>query len=145
MMSKTKHKPPLTPQVAVGAILIKEHRILLVKRKNEPGKGEWAIPGGSVKLGETLQEAVEREILEETGLRVKAKDPAYTFDFIERDDENRIQFHYVIIDLIADLIGGKLRPSDDAVDARWFSPEDIKEEGVTKSTAEFLRRIKFIH
>jgi len=130
--------------VAVGAIVIKENRILLVKRNKEPGAGAWAIPGGSVRLGETLQEAVERESLEETGLRVKAKDPVHTFELIKRDHENRIRFHYVIIDLLADLIGGELRPSDDAADARWFTPEDIESVGVTESTREFLRKIRFI-
>jgi len=130
--------------VAVGAILIKENRILLVKRNKQPRKGQWAIPGGSVKLGETLQEAAEREIREETGLIIKAKDPVYTFDLIERDPERKIRFHYVIIDLMADLIGGKLHPSDDALDARWFSSEEVDSLGVTKSTKEFLRRIRFI-
>lgn len=130
--------------MAVGAIVIKENRILLVKRNKEPGAGAWAIPGGSVRLGETLQEAVERESLEETGLRVKAKDPVHTFELIKRDHENRIRFHYVIIDLLADLIGGELRPSDDAADARWFTPEDIESVGVTESTREFLRKIRFI-
>ena len=130
--------------MAVGAIIIKENRILLVKRNKEPGEEAWAIPGGSVRLGETLQEAVEREILEETGLRVKAKDPVYTFDLIKRDHENRIRFHYVIIDLVADLIGGELRPSDDAADAGWFTAEDVESVGVTESTKEFLRKIRFI-
>ncbi len=68
----------------------------------------------------------------------------YTFDLIKRDHENRIRFHYVIIDLMADLIGGELRPSDDAADAGWFTPEDVESVGVTESTREFLRKIRFI-
>lgn len=130
--------------MAVGAIVIKENRILLIKRNKEPGKGSWAIPGGSVKLGETLQEATERELLEETGLIINAKEPVHTFDLIERDHWGQIRFHYVIVDLMADLIGGELRPSDDAVDVRWFTPEDIESFGVTESTREFLRKIRFI-
>jgi len=143
-MIKTKHKSPLTPQVAVGAIVIRENRILLIKRNKEPGEGSWAIPGGSVKLGETLQEATERELLEETGLTINAKEPVYTFDLIERDHQGQIRFHYVIVDLMADLTGGELGPSEDAVDARWFTPEDIESVGVTESTREFLRKIRFI-
>jgi ADP-ribose pyrophosphatase len=134
---------PWTPQVAIGAVVIKENKILLVKRDKEPGKGKWAIPGGSVKLAETLQEAAEREVLEETGLTIKAKEPVYTFDLIERDHRGRIRFHYVIIDLMADLIGGELRPSDDALDARWFDPGEIEGAGVTESTKEFLKKIRF--
>jgi len=130
--------------VAVGAILIKDNKILLVKRNKDPSKGRWAIPGGSVRLGERLQEAVEREIREETGLIVKAGDPVYTFDFIERDKGGRIRFHYVIIDLAADLVGGELHPSDDAIDARWVSPEEIEEVEATESTKAFLRKIRFI-
>ena len=135
--------PPLTPQVAVGAIVIKDNKILLVKRGKDPGRGQWAIPGGSVKLGETLQEAAEREIREETGLVVRAREPVYTFDFIERDNQE-VRFHYVIIDLMADLIGGELHPSDDAVDARWVRQEEVDALAVNKSTKEFLKKIQFI-
>jgi ADP-ribose pyrophosphatase len=130
--------------VAVGAIVIKEKKILLVKRNKEPGKRKWAIPGGSVKLGETLQEAAEREVREETGLTIKAEEPVYAFDLILQDKQGETRFHYVIIDLMADLTGGRLHASDDAEDARWFSPEDIKEVEVTESTREFLKKIQFI-
>ena len=130
--------------MAVGAIVIKENKILLIKRNKEPGKGKWAIPGGSLKLGETLQEATEREVREETGLTIKAKEPVYTFDLIERDHQGQIRFHYVIVDLMAEMIGGELRPSDDVVDARWLPPEDVESVGVTENTMEFLRKIRFI-
>jgi 8-oxo-dGTP diphosphatase len=130
--------------VAIGAVVIKENKILLVKRDKEPGKGKWAIPGGSVKLAETLQEAAESEVREETGLTVKAKEPIYTFDLIERDYQGRIRFHYVIIDLMADLIGGELYPSDDALDAGWFGPGEIEGAGVTESTKQFLKKIRFM-
>lgn len=132
------------PEVGVGAIVFKDKKILLVKRNKDPKKGQWAIPGGSVKLGETLQEAAEREIKEETGLTVQARDPIYTFDFIQRDALDQIRFHYVIIDLAADLIGGELHPSDDADDARWFGPEEVEASGVTETTKTFLRKIRFI-
>ncbi|MEE9402308.1 MAG: NUDIX hydrolase, partial [Desulfobacteria bacterium] len=104
---------PENPQVAVGAIVIKDGRVLLVKRSQPPSKGLWAIPGGRVELGETLKEAAEREIMEETGLTIRAGDPVYTFEVIKRDDTGRIRFHYVIVDLVADYLSGKLNASDD--------------------------------
>jgi len=133
-----------SPRVAVGAVVINHHRILLVQRANPPGQGDWAVPGGVVRLGETLAEAAEREIREETGLSVKAGAPIYTFDLIERDGNGQIMFHYVIIDLMADYKSGELCPSDDALDARWFSPEELKGIKLNEFTRKFLNQIKFL-
>jgi ADP-ribose pyrophosphatase len=132
------------PRVAVGAVVIHHHRILLVRRANSPGQGDWAIPGGVVKLGETLAQAAEREIREETRLSVKAGTPIYAFDLIERGRNGQILFHYVIIDLMADYKGGELHPSDDALDAGWFSPEELKGIKLNESTRKFLKEIKFL-
>jgi len=84
---------PPAPRVAVGAVVIRAGSVLLVRRGKAPSDGQWAIPGGSVELGETLQQAAEREILEETGIRIRAGKPVYTFDLIERDRQKRIRFH----------------------------------------------------
>jgi 8-oxo-dGTP diphosphatase len=133
-----------TPRVAVGAVVIVNHRIPLVRRAKSPSQGDWAIPGGSVELGETLQEAAEREIREETGLAVKAKVPIYAFDLIERDGNGQILFHYVIVDLMADYIRGELNPSDDALDARWFYPEDLQGIKLNETTRKLLREMRFL-
>ena len=131
--------------MAIGGVVIQDNKILLVERNKEPHKGEWAIPGGSVKLGETLQRAVEREIREETGLVVSAKDPIHIFDLIERDKQGRLRFHYVIIDFRADYVAGTLYPSDDAADAGWFSSKEINKLRITETTKGFLKKIKFLH
>ena len=137
----SRHVYPDVPQVAVGALVTNQRKVLLVKRKHAPGEGLWAIPGGVVKLGETLQGAVEREVMEETGLTIRAKHPFYTFDVVERDDVGRIRFHYVIVDLMADFISGELNPDDDAADARWVAPEELKDLPLSPSTRELLRRL----
>jgi 8-oxo-dGTP diphosphatase len=94
-----------------------------------------------VELGETLQQAAEREILEETGLTIRAGDPVYTFEVIEPDDIGRIRFHYVIVDLMADYLSGELNPKDDVSEARWVTPEELEELPVIQTTKEVLERI----
>ena len=129
---------PQVPRVAVGALVTKAGSVLLVKRGKAPATGKWAIPGGAVELGETLQQAAEREIYEETGIRIKARDPLYTFDLIERDRQGATRFHYVIIDLAAEYIGGKTRPGDDAVRAAWISFERLADLDLNATTRSFL-------
>lgn len=135
----TRSEYPESPQSAVGAIVIREARVLLVKRGKPPGKGIWAIPGGRVKLGETLKDAAKREVREETGVIIQAKDPVYAFDWIEVDNQGRIRFHYVIVDLMADYVSGMPVPSSDALEARWISSQEIKGLSVSRPTRELLR------
>jgi 8-oxo-dGTP diphosphatase len=135
---------PAAPQAAVGAIVFRDDKLLLVKRANHPGKGLWAIPGGRVELGETMKEAAMREVKEETGVRVSPKEPIYVFEVIERDNDGGILFHYVIIDLLAEYLSGEPNPGTDAIEARWISSGEMKELQVTKTTREFLRsRFRF--
>jgi len=129
---------PDFPRVAVGAVVFYNGRVLLVKRGKPPARGVWAIPGGAVHLGETLQEAAQREILEETGIRIEAKEPIYIFDSVEKDPQGRVRFHYVIIDLAAVFIGGSLRSGDDAEEACWASKEDLSLLAVNEKTRILL-------
>jgi len=121
--AKPENRYPGHPRVAVGAFVFKDNRVLLVRRANPPSEDLWAIPGGKVRLGESLKDAAEREIKEETGISIRAQEPVFTFDHIERDGDDRIRFHYVIVDLKADYISGQPRPGDDALEARWISPD----------------------
>ena len=132
------------PRVGVGAVVIHEGRILLVKRASPPGKGFWAIPGGLVELGETVREAAERELLEETGISVRARDAFYLFDFIDRDADGTIRYHYVIVDFLADYLGGEPRAADDVSDARWLSPAEAAAMNLSPTTRKLLEQVKFI-
>jgi 8-oxo-dGTP diphosphatase len=138
-------KYPDLPRVGVGAVVIRNSRVLLIKRGISPSKGLWAIPGGNMKLGETLKETAEREIMEETGISIVAGDPIYAFDFMERDDEGTILYHYVVVDLLAEYIKGEPQGADDALEARWLTWDELKNLPVSKNTLALLRKIGFDH
>lgn len=135
---------PDHPRVGVGAVVLREGRVLLVRRGVEPAQGLWAIPGGGLRLGETLQEGAEREILEETGIVIRAGAPLFTCDSFQRDGEGRLRFHYVIVDMTADYLSGDVKGADDALEARWVSPAEIRELPATKTTLKLLTQIGFI-
>ena len=138
--SQSKNEYPDSPRVAVGAIVFKNNKVLLVRRAQEPSQDLWAIPGGRVEIGETLQEAAEREIFEETGITIQAQEPVYTFDYIDRDKSGRARFHYVIVDLKAEYIRGKPKAGDDASEARWISSREMKRLQVSKKTLRLLKK-----
>ncbi len=135
---------PDHPRVGVGAVVLWQGRILLVRRGVQPAQGLRAIPGGGLLLGETLQAGVEREILEETGIVIRAGAPLFTCDSFEKDGAGRIRFHYVIVDVTADYVSGDVKGADDALEARWVSPAEIRELPVTKTTLKLLQQIGFI-
>lgn len=114
---------PEHPIVGVGAVIVKDNEIVLVKRGKAPRKGEWSLPGGGVELGETTQQAIKREILEETGLKAHIQGVIDTVDYIERDKASTINFHYVLIDYLALYHEGKLAAASDADQAQWISFE----------------------
>ena len=108
----------------MGAVVLLDGRVLLVRRGNEPLHGRWVIPGGTVELGETLEEALVREVEEETGLVVRPREVLLVFDRIQRD-QGRVQYHYVIIDYLCEYVSGTPRAGSDAEAVAVVSPEDL--------------------
>ena len=135
---------PAAPVPAVGAVVVHDGAVLLVRRGRAPSRGVWAVPGGRVELGETLAEATEREVREETGVTVRAGEPIWSFDSVIRDEAGRAAFHYVIVDLRAEYLGGEPCARDDAAEARWARPEELSGLLVSKPTLDLLERIGFL-
>lgn len=126
------------PQVGVGAFVVREDAILLVQRGQQPGKGEWAIPGGKVKPGETLHAAAEREILEETGVTIEVGEFAWQFEFIQHDTDGELQHHYVVLDFHARYLAGEPRPADDVTAARWVHFDELNTLNLSTMTRRAL-------
>ena len=130
---------PQQPLVGVGAIIVEDGRVLLIKRAKEPLLGEWSIPGGMLELGETLRQGAEREALEETGLVVRASELLGVFDRIIPDETKRTLYHYVLIDFLCRIISGDVLAAGDASDAAWFSPEELAALRLAPETEAIIR------
>src|ERR1700761_3755780 len=112
------------PVVAVGAIVWKEDRFLLIRRGQPPRKDGWSIPGGRQEAGETVHEAVHREIREEAGIEIEIIGVAAVVDLIDRDEQD-IKHHYTVIDMLAEWRSGEARAGDDATDVAWVGLDEI--------------------
>lgn len=130
---------PLRPIVGVGAIIIEDENVLIVRRGQPPKMGAWSIPGGGVDLGEDLEEACMREVREETGLDVEILSEGRVLNRITRDEWERVQFHYVLIDFVCRPTGGVLQAASDISEARWVPLSEVSSlSPMTSGTAEFI-------
>lgn len=126
------------PRPAVSAIIIKDKKLLLVKRGCEPNLGKWSLPGGSIEPGETARKAIAREVLEETSLVIKPENVATVYDVIQRDN-GEIKFHYVIICFFTSIVSGELKADSDAADARWIAFDDLETYNTTSGLIELIK------
>ena len=136
-----KREYPQSPIVAVGAVILDGDRIVLVQRNREPSRGLWTFPGGAVELGESIQDAVRREALEETGLVVEVGEVATAIDHIVRDADGQVLYHYIIVDYLARPRGGTLRAGSDVSDARWATLADLEALEMTAKAQEYARQL----
>lgn len=127
-----------SPTAAVGAFVVKDGKVLLVKRLNQPGRMKWSLPGGRVKFGERAVSAVVREVREETGLEVKVSGVVDVVDIFWTESDGSVLEHFVIVDFSCELVGGSLAAGGDALEARWFGPDEVRELDMTESTKTFL-------
>ncbi len=132
---------PEAPLVGVGAVIVDEGRVLLVRRGTEPFKGHWSLPGGLLELGESIAEGVIREVREETGLVVK---PLELIEFLDRihRESGRVRYHYVIADYLCRIAGGSLQAASDAAAVRWVERAEWNSHSALKLDPVTVRVIE---
>ena len=131
---------PERPIVGVGAVIVETGRVVLIRRRYEPLAGQWSLPGGTVELGETLEQGAAREMLEETGLVVDVGPVIEVFDRIIFDDSKRVRYHFVLVDYLCWPISGQLRAGSDVEDAVFAAPDDLPKYGLTAKATAVIER-----
>jgi ADP-ribose pyrophosphatase YjhB (NUDIX family) len=131
---------PDYPRIGVGAVVLHEGRVLMVRRGGQPSSGRWSLPGGLVELGETIAEAARREIAEECGCVIRLVGVAGVVDRIVHDDEGRVRYHYVLVDYLAYPESGEITAGSDAAEACWFEIDRVHELEVTEGVVDMIRR-----
>jgi ADP-ribose pyrophosphatase YjhB (NUDIX family) len=130
---------PIRPIIGVGVVVWHGERVLLVRRGKPPRVGHWSLPGGAQRLGETIAEAARREVKEETDLEIVLGDVVATVDFIERDRQGGVRYHYTLIDFVAEAGSPELHPGSDAADARWFGLAELDALGLWSETVRVIK------
>ena len=129
---------PPRPVLGVGAIILDQNKILLVERGKPPLEGEWSLPGGAVETGERLEDALAREVFEETGLRVSIQNLGLVFERIMPDSTGSCEYHYVLIDFFCAVEGGSLQAGTDSRSVRWFGLDELESICVTAGTRQAI-------
>ncbi len=132
---------PQAPVCAVGALIYRGSRILLVRRGKAPSLGKWSVPGGRLRLGETLEAAVIRETLEETCLEVRPLRVGKVVEHLLRDERGDIEYHYVIVDYVCRIVGGSPQPASDASEVRFVEISELSRWDMTEGTAQVIQEV----
>ena len=135
-----KREYPKAPIAGVGVVVLKGGQVLLIRRGREPGRGRWGLPGGAVELGETVAQAAEREVDEECRLEIEIRDVIEVIDRIIPDDDGRIRYHYILIDLLAEYRRGEPIASSDASEVRWVSEKELDQLELSQATQRVIRK-----
>jgi 8-oxo-dGTP diphosphatase len=135
-----KREFPEIPLVGVGAIIIEGPRVVLVKRAHPPLQAEWSIPGGVLEVGELVRDAAAREAREETGLVVEPVELLGVYDRVLRNPEQRVQYHYVLIDFLCRRVAGDLAAASDAAEVRWFTREELPGLRLAEDTLDVIAK-----
>lgn len=131
---------PKQPIAGVGAVIICKGEILLEKRKGEPGRGKWTVPGGLVELGESAEQTVIREVREETNLEVEQPELIDVVNSVTTDENGKIKYHFVIVDYFVKIKSGTLKAADDAAELSWVKFSEVENYDLTRSFREFFQR-----
>jgi ADP-ribose pyrophosphatase YjhB (NUDIX family) len=131
---------PSHPLVGTGALIHRAGRVFLLRRRWPPNEGYWAFPGGLVEPGESVQDAVLREVKEETGLKIKLDSLLDVVTDIHLDEAGRVKYHYVIVDYTATPSGQRVRLNDESSSWGWFTPDEIKKIKVSRNTRECVKK-----
>lgn len=131
---------PSHPIPGVGVVVRKDNHVLLIRRGNPPRQGDWGLPGGVLEIGETWRDAAVREVREECGIEIALGEIIDVVDIIVRDDAERAQYHYAIVDFVADYTRGDLRAASDVLDARWVSPDELLKFELPAMTRKVIRK-----
>jgi 8-oxo-dGTP diphosphatase len=135
-----KREYPEAPIAGVGVVVVKEDKVLLVRRGKEPGRGRWGLPGGAVELGETVAQAAEREVDEECGIEIEIRDVIEVIDRIIPDDDGQIRYHYILIDLLAEHCRGDPIASSDAAEVSWALEKELDQLELSQATRRVIRK-----
>ncbi|MBN2000458.1 NUDIX hydrolase [candidate division KSB1 bacterium] len=132
---------PNFPLVGVGVVVKRGNKILLIKRGRPPLKGIWTVPGGLLKIGESLEQCVQRELDEECGIKVSDLKLIDVFEYIEKDNKD-IKYHYIIVEYFAKYKYGALKAQSDAEQARWINLEELDVIVTTEETKALIKKVE---
>lgn len=140
MARRDSREYPKRPVVGVGGVVITDGRALLIRRGHAPLEGQWSIPGGTLEVGETIVEGIRRELEEETGIEVHVLELIEVFERIFRDEDGKVQYHFVILDYLCEMAGGSARAGGDVVDVAWAGEGELAKFELTEAATRVLKK-----